>query len=86
MDYNPITTFVKRVAARLLLDGSPFRFCGANVPNLHIIEDGPPNSPWLLPTAWEIEDAIKTARFVGGQNAVVRLCGSNLDSPWTWIR
>lgn len=75
MKIEPIRDFVTRRGARLYLNNAPFRFIGCNIPNLHIIEDGPESQPWLVPSDWEIEDALKTARYIGGSNAVARLCG-----------
>ncbi|KAI9016699.1 glycoside hydrolase superfamily [Hyaloraphidium curvatum] len=73
--------FVERHGHRLVLNGRPFRFVGVNIPNLHIIEDGPPESPWIVPDAWEVEDAVRTAKHIGGDKAVLRIYTPRFGLP-----
>ncbi len=56
-----------------LMDGNKkLRFISFNIPNLHYIEDNVPfeeKNPWRLPNAFEITDALKSIKQVGGQVA-----------------
>lgn len=58
-----------------LMDGKKeLRFVSYNIPNLHYIEDYLPfneSSPWVLPTPFEIRDAIKAIKMAGGK--VIRI-------------
>ncbi|MBN2356077.1 cellulase family glycosylhydrolase [candidate division KSB1 bacterium] len=53
-----------------LMDGeNEFRFISFNVPNLHYIEDFmkfEDTNPWRLPDAFELRDAMKTVKHMGG--------------------
>jgi mannan endo-1,4-beta-mannosidase len=61
-------SFVTRSGARLLLDGRPFRFGGANVEWLGLVGYGPsdPRSP-RYPSHFEIDDALATAKEMGAR-------------------
>jgi hypothetical protein len=61
-------SFVTRSGARLLLDGRPFRFGGANVEWLGLVGYGPadPAGP-RYPTHFEIDDALATAKEMGAR-------------------
>ncbi len=60
--------FVTRSGTRLLLDGLPFRFGGANVEWLGLVGYGPadPAGP-RYPSHYEIDDALATARELGAR-------------------
>jgi hypothetical protein len=60
--------FVTRSGTRLLLDGRPFRFGGANVEWLGLVGYGPadPAGP-RYPTHFEIDDALATAKEMGAR-------------------
>jgi hypothetical protein len=60
---DPVTSFVTRDGAELVLDGAPFRFISINVPNLHVLED----PYWHLPDPWEQLDAVCAVAQMGGQ-------------------
>lgn len=63
------------VSGDRLMDGNEeLRFISFNIPNLHCIEDNmrfEEINPWRLPEAFEIRDALETAKAMGG--TVVRL-------------
>ncbi len=59
-------SFVTRSGTRLLVDGRPFRFGGANVEWLGLAAYGPfdPNGP-RYPSNYEVEDVLDTVRELG---------------------
>jgi mannan endo-1,4-beta-mannosidase len=59
-------SFVTRKGVRLYVAGRPFRFGGANIEWLGVVGYGPfdPNGP-RLPSHYEIDDAMATAREMG---------------------
>jgi hypothetical protein len=61
-------SFVTRAGTRLLVDGRPFRFGGANVEWLGLAGYGPfdPAGP-RFPSNYEIDDALATARELGAK-------------------
>ena len=73
---DPVTSFVTRDGADLVLDGDVFRFLSVNVPNLHVLED----PTWHLPDPWEQLDAVCAVQQMGGR--VVRTYVLSVgDSP-----
>jgi hypothetical protein len=58
----PTTLFVKRSGSSLLLNGKTFRFSGANIYWLGLLETGQGN---VYPSSFEVEDALATARAMG---------------------
>jgi hypothetical protein len=63
---GPSDSFVTRSGAKLTLNGKPFRFGGANIEWLGLAGYGPydPDGP-RLPSHYEIDDALATARELG---------------------
>ncbi|PLT28797.1 cellulase family glycosylhydrolase [Peribacillus deserti] len=57
--------FITRKDDKLLDGQDEFRFVSINIPNLHVNEDPLPD--WHRIDPWEIEDAFKTIRLMGGQ-------------------
>ncbi len=61
--------FIHRNGAQLYDGEKLFRFISVNIPNLLCIEDNLPfteTNPWRLPNKFEIEDALKTTKIIGG--------------------
>ena len=61
--------FISSSGAKLYDGDREFRFISVNIPNLLCIEDNlafTECNPWRLPDKFEIEDALKTARLLGG--------------------
>ncbi len=70
MSQSQFTTFVTRRADTLFAEARPLRFLSFNIPNLHYVEDFLPfegTSPFRLPDAYEIRDALMSIRQLGGQ-------------------
>ncbi len=64
--------FVTAKTDKLMEGDKQLRFVSYNIPNLLYIEDYFPfntSSPWRLPTAYEIRDALKTIKIAGGKVA-----------------
>ena len=59
------------VSGDRLMDGNDaYRFISFNVPNLHCIEDNmifEETNAWRLPDKFEIEDALKSIKMIGGE-------------------
>jgi mannan endo-1,4-beta-mannosidase len=63
------TNFITQSGAKLYDGEKEFRFISFNIPNLLIIEDNldfTECNPWRLPDRFEIEDAFRTIRALGG--------------------
>jgi len=83
------TKFVYRHGDKLMDENGEFRFISFNIPNLHYIEDNMPfaeMNPWRLPNEFEIADALKAVRQMGGQvvrtyTLSVRVAGENSSIP-----
>ncbi len=61
--------FVTRRGAKLYAGGDELRFVSWNTPNLHLIEDAfefQGASPWRWPDAFEVRDALRSIRQMGG--------------------
>jgi hypothetical protein len=66
--------FITRQQDRLMDGDREFRFVSFNIPNLHYIEDNMAfrqTNPWRFPNEFEIRDALKAVRQLGG--GVVRV-------------
>jgi hypothetical protein len=66
--------FITTKADKLMDGDKELRFVSYNIPNLHYIEDYfqfDSQSPWRLPTEFEIKDALKAIKMDGGK--VVRI-------------
>src|SRR4051812_32344431 len=64
----PADAFVERSGATLTVAGKPFRFGGANVEWLGLVGYGPADADGpRLPTHFEIDDALATARLLGAR-------------------
>jgi hypothetical protein len=64
--------FVTAKKDKLMEGDKELRFVSFNIPNLHYIEDYFPfraSNPWKLPTEFEIRDALKTIKQLGGKVA-----------------
>ncbi|MCK4639807.1 MAG: cellulase family glycosylhydrolase [Candidatus Marinimicrobia bacterium] len=64
--------FITRSGAKLMDGDAEFRFISFNIPNILTVEDNLPfteNNPWRLPDKYEIEDALKTIKALGGNVA-----------------
>jgi hypothetical protein len=61
-DYFP---FITRKKSQLYEGSEPFRFITFNTPNLHYLEDRPPQR--TFPTAYEQSDALRTIAQLGGR-------------------
>jgi hypothetical protein len=62
--------FITRSGDRLMDGQNEYRFISYNIPCLHYNEDAmafAETSPWRLPDAYEIEDALESVRQMGGQ-------------------
>ena len=61
--------FVTRSGSRLMLDGKPFRFAGANIEWLGLVGYGPLNfdagQTERFPSEYEVDDALATAKELG---------------------
>lgn len=66
---RPASDFVTRSGSRLMLDGSAFRFSGANIEWLGLVGYGPlnfePGETERYPSHYEIDDALATAKEMG---------------------
>ena len=63
-------TFVTAKQDKLMEGNKELKFVSFNIPNLLYIEDYFPfeaSSPWRLPTEYEIRDALKTIKDLGGK-------------------
>ena len=63
-------TFVTAKQDRLMEGNKELKFVSFNIPNLLYVEDYFPfeaSSPWRLPTEYEIRDALKTIKDLGGK-------------------
>ena len=61
--------FVTRHGDHLDIGGEKFRFVSWNVPNLHLLEDSFDflgDSPWRWPNEFEVRDALRSVRQMGG--------------------
>jgi len=61
--------FVTRTGDKLRQGDEEFRFISFNIPTLHYMEDNFPfeaRHPWLLPNEYEIADALKSVKQMGG--------------------
>lgn len=56
-----LTQFITRSGDKLMDGANEFRFIGANVPTLTMVEDG----YWQVPTEWEQRDAFKALQQMG---------------------
>lgn len=79
---RPGDSFVTRSGTRLLVDGRPFRFGGANVEWLGLVGYGPldPAGP-RYPTNFEIEDALDTALELGARVVRSQTMGDSVGCP-----
>jgi len=71
-DNNGFKNFITAKGDRLRDGDQEFRFISFNIPNLLAIEDNMPfteRNAWRLPNAFEIEDALKTIKLMGGSVA-----------------
>ena len=62
--------FIKAKHDKLMDGEKEFRFVSINLPNLLCIEDYFPfeaSSPWRLPTKYEVSDALKAIKLLGGR-------------------
>jgi len=62
--------FITRSGKKLCDGDKEFRFISFNIPNLHYIEDYLPfngTNPWRLPDEYEIRDALKSIKHLGGK-------------------
>lgn len=75
-------SFVTRSGTRLLVDGRPFRFGGANVEWLGLAGYGPfdPRGPHY-PSNYEIDDALATAREMGAKVVRSQTMGDSAGCP-----
>jgi hypothetical protein len=65
----PFEYFITAHDGQLLDGNEPFRFISLDIPNLLLIEDNvawTEASPWRLPDAFEINDALATVAALGG--------------------
>jgi mannan endo-1,4-beta-mannosidase len=78
-----LSGFVTRSGSRLMLDGKPFRFAGANLDNVNLASDrysliisitGKIDA--YYPSHWAIDDAFETLRKMGGTVARVYSAGT----------
>jgi mannan endo-1,4-beta-mannosidase len=78
-----LTGFVTRSGSRLMLDGKPFRFAGANLDNVNLASNryslicsitGKIDA--FYPSKWAIDDAFETLRKMGGTVARVYSAGT----------
>ncbi len=81
--------FITAKGDRLYEGDQPFRFISYNIPNLLTIEDNmafTETNAWRLPDQYEIEDALRTIKQMGGRVArtyviTVRRDTDNKDTP-----
>lgn len=71
--------FVTRAGSRLLLNGRPFRFAGANIYWLGVDENLPPSPSY--PTPFRVDDALSTAVLMGATVVRAHTCGISVGSP-----
>jgi len=79
---SSFSRFVTRSADKLMDGGKELRFISFNIPNLHYNEDNLPfreTNPWRLPDAYEITDALLSAKQAGG--TVVRCFALSVRHP-----
>jgi mannan endo-1,4-beta-mannosidase len=77
-----VGSFVTRSGTRLLVDGRPFRFGGANVEWLGLVGYGPldPAGP-RYPSNYEIDDALETALELGARVVRSQTMGDSVGCP-----
>lgn len=73
--------FVERVGSRLMLDGKPFRFGGANVYWLGLDENVGDPAQVDYPTRFRIRDGLETARGMGATVVRSHTLGVSTGSP-----
>lgn len=64
-DNDGFDCFITRSGDRLMEGDREYRFVSINIPNLHVNED--PLPYWHRIDPWEVEDAFRTIRLMGGR-------------------
>lgn len=71
-DNNGFKNFITVKGDQIFDGDQEFRFISFNIPNLLTVEDNMPfteKNAWRLPNSFEIEDALKTIKLMGGRVA-----------------
>ena len=72
--------FITRSGNKLMEGDKEYRFISFNIPNLHLVEDNmafEATNEWRFPDEFEITDALKTIKQMGGRAArtyVISIC------------
>lgn len=68
--FGQFNNFITKKGDKLFDGDKEYRFISFNIPNLHYVEDYLPfngTNPWRLPTEYEIRDALRTIKIMGGK-------------------